>query len=756
MPLTDHLGPYQIIRLLGRGGMGEVYLAEDGRLGRTVALKVIASSDVTPVLARRFAQEARAASSVTHPNVAQIYEFGESDGMQFIAMEYVDGQPLSALMHETPVETLRLLDIGIQIAEGLASAHAKGTIHRDVKLANIILTPSGGVKILDFGLATFEVTATSNDSATAITDSGVVMGTVDYMSPEQAFGKRIDARSDLFSFGVILYALSTGRLPFTGASVTEKLDRIIHHEPDAIARFNYSVPPELERIVRKMLEKEPERRYQSAREVAIDLRNLLRDHQSGRVTAAGRAPAAPEAPRRVVVLPFRLLKNDPDIDFLSISLAEAITGSLSSLASLVVRSTLTIQHLTAGAVDLKRLGEELSVDAVVSGTILRSGDRLRIGTQLIAVPEGNVLWSHSSQVVLADIFEIEDNVTREVIRALAVPLSDTDAHVLSRDRPASVTAHEFFLRANAQPHNAQGWRTARDLYVRSLDEDSRYAPAWARLAQCYFRIGKYTDEPGDHYRLAEAAVRRALDVNPDLAVAHRTYAMLELELGRTLDALRRLLGLARRTKSDPDLFSGLVQVLRYCGLLEASVLAHEHAVRLAPQSQTSVAHTYWMLGRHELALGSIHRDIGYIEGVVLSSMGREEEAISRLREHERVIGDPRHRLWITQLRATLERNEEEAVRAIRSLSLALADPESTYHMARACARLELRTEALDLLRRSVDRGFYASPIFRTDPWLDACRPAAEFDNLASDAARHMQEAAAIYEDAGGSGLINPL
>jgi two-component system, LytTR family, response regulator len=281
--MTDPLVPgsniahYRIVSQLGEGGMGAVYLADDMTLGRRVALKVLpANMAADPERMHRFVQEARLASALTHPNVAYIYEIGEHDGLRFLAMEYVEGEPLSVRLGRGPLPLSELLSIGIQVADALDDAHSKGIVHRDIKPSNMMITPRGYVKVLDFGLAKLE-SPRSRDETQLITSAGVVMGTVAYMSPEQALGRDLDHRTDLFSLGVVLYEMATARLPFSGATVSETMARILNSQPEALARFNYDVPEGLERVVRKSLEKDRERRYQTARELVVDLKNLERD-----------------------------------------------------------------------------------------------------------------------------------------------------------------------------------------------------------------------------------------------------------------------------------------------------------------------------------------------------------------------------------------------------------------------------------------------------------------------------------------------
>src|SRR5262245_45395638 len=342
--------------------MGVVYLAQDTRLDRTVALKIL-PVDVAadPERMRRFVQEAKAASALSHPNVAHIYEIGEANGTNFIAMEYVEGQTLDAKLKGRALETAQIVDIAAQVADALDEAHSKRITHRDIKPSNVMITARGQAKVLDFGLAkvaAHQPQLTESDLPTVRkTEPGVVMGTVQYMSPEQALGREVDHRTDIFSLGVVMYEMSTGRLPFSGASTSETIDRIAHSQPEAIARFNYSVQPELERIIRKCMEKEPGRRYQSARELLVDLRNLKRDSDSG-VTARGEETAKPRSNLRltvsvaimvvvalaagfgwymlagrgktidsIAVLPFVNANADPNVDYLSDGIPESIINS---------------------------------------------------------------------------------------------------------------------------------------------------------------------------------------------------------------------------------------------------------------------------------------------------------------------------------------------------------------------------------------------------------------------------------------------
>jgi TolB-like protein len=300
---------------------------------------------------------------------------------------------------------------------------------------------------------------------------------------------------------------------------------------------------------------------------------------------------------RLIVLPFRMLKPDPEIEFLSFSLPEAITSTLSGLESLVVRSSVVASRFAGEAIDPNQIAVAADVDVVLSGTLLRAGEQLRVSTELTEVPAGTLLWSQTSQVSIGDMFQIQDELAHRIVDSLSLPLSGREHRMLKRDVPSSAKAYEFFLRANHASHDAKQWNLARDLYARCVEEDSRYAPAWARLGRIYHVMEKYIDSASNKtFERAEVAFRRALELNPDLPLAHKLYAQLEVDLGRAADAMVRLLGRAR--SADPELFAGLVSACRYCGLLEASAAAEAKARRLDPLVRTSIVHTWFLLGDH--------------------------------------------------------------------------------------------------------------------------------------------------------------
>lgn len=450
---------------------------------------------------------------------------------------------------------------------------------------------------------------------------------------------------------------------------------------------------------------------------------------------------------RLIVLPFRMLRPDPETEFLAFSLPDAITTSVSGLASLVVRSSIVASRFAGESPDLKKIAAEADVDVVLSGTLLRAGEQLRVSTQLTEAPAGTLLWSQTSQVPLGDIFQVQDELTHRIVGSLSLPLSAREHRMLKRDVPSSAKAYEFFLRANQLSHDSKQWDVARDLYLKCLEEDPRYAPAWARLGRIHHVMGKYSGEREGLER-AEAAFRRALEINPDLAVAHKLYAQLEVDLGRAENAMLRLLERAR--SADPELFAGLVSTCRYCGLLDASIAADAQARRLDPRVLTSVAHTWFL--RNDFARLEAFKleEIPYIGALGLAALGRKADAIAALGHLEEKTRT-RLRDFMIAARALLEGNAAESLAAVdRVVSSDFRDPEGLFYLTRHLAHLKQIVPALDLFRRVVAGGFVCFPAMKRDPWLDPLRKTPEFAKLLGQAeARHREAAAAFVRMQGG-------
>jgi DNA-binding winged helix-turn-helix (wHTH) protein/TolB-like protein len=434
---------------------------------------------------------------------------------------------------------------------------------------------------------------------------------------------------------------------------------------------------------------------------------------------------------RLLVLPLRILREGSEDDFLAFSVPDAITSSLCGLESLTVRSSSAAARFASDPPDLEAIATGADVDAVLHGTLLHGGDEVRISAQLLHVPDGTVLWSGFAQAHRGDVFQLQDSLTRRIVDALAVQLTPRDRQLLRHDVPASGHAYELYLRANQLSYDARHIRTARDLYLQSVDEDPGYAPAWAQLGRIYRVIGKYGgDDLTQSMVLAEGAFTRALELNPDLPAAHGLYAYLEADLGRAMDAMIRLLR-QRATANDAELLSGLVHTCRYCGLLDESVAAHVRARWIDPTVRTSVAQTHWARRDYPRAVEADLDSPSYVSILSVEGMGRTSEAIVLATEALRRPTVPQMaKVFLSAWRAAFEGDREAALAGVNHcLRVNFLDPEGIYRLGWMLARLREDAFALELLRRAVIGGFACPFHMSADPWFEALREAREFNEI---------------------------
>jgi serine/threonine protein kinase len=742
----DRIGRYRILHKLGQGGMGIVYAAEDPSLGRRVALKTITHSDEES--RRRFQREARAAASVSHPNACQIFEIAEDAGRLFIAMELLDGEPLAERLKRGPLALTEALTLGREMLGALDALHAQGVIHRDVKPSNVFLT-SRGTKLLDFGLA--RPLSTDSGGALSLEDdltrSGLIVGTPRYMAPEQVLGDPIDARTDVFATGAVLFEALAGRVAFPGTKAVEVMHATLHEQPPALAG-----PPAVvafDRVVRRALAKAPAERYPTAVAMSRDLEAIALGDSS--------VSAAPvRALTRLVVLPFRVLRADPEIDFLGPALADAVSSSLSGLSSLVVRSSAAGSRFSVEAPDLPAIAAQLDVDLVLLGTLLRSGERLRVSTQLVETPGGTLTWSHTTEAQLGDVFRLQDELAQGIVASLSRSLVGSAPAERPGETPTSARAYEYYLRANEVGRDLTKLPVARDLYLQCVAEDPGFAPAWARLGRAHRIIGKYLEIPqlATHQARAEEALRRALELSPRLPLAHKLMAHLESEVGRAQEAMVRLLGLAADTRNDAELFAGLVHACRYSGLLEASLAAHREAQRLDPNLPTGVVHTLWQLGEFERQLELNDGEGGVAaRSFALLALGRREEALQAWDKVAATydLQSPVVREWIEPVRDFLTLSEASREAVYRNLDGAF-DPEEIFFVGTQAARLEM-PEATEILGRAVEGGYPCWDALMRHPWIAPVKEQPGFTDVVRRAELARQRAEAAFREAGGPALL---
>jgi len=584
LPLNSQISHYRIVSKLGAGGMGEVYLAEDTKLDRKLALKIL-SAELASNSDRmeRFVREAKSAAALNHPNIAHIYEIGECEGTHFIAMEYVDGLTLREKIHQEDADLGKLLRCLQHAAEGLAKAHAIGIVHRDLKPDNLMVTHDGHAKILDFGLAKLveghgevETNSTGGEDDTLIatsrrrqaspspTSPGLIMGTVGYMSPEQAQGKtaEIDHRSDIFSFGCVLFEVATRHKPFEGASVIQSLHKLVYEPAPSIKDLNPEAPADLQRIVRRCLAKDPESRYQSIKEVAIELKELRRDLETSRESGSVTSTSISSGPqttsssrdslgstlKTIAVLPFQNLSGDPEQEFFADGITEEIINALAQISGLRVAGRSSSFSFKGRSEDLRDVGAKLSVASILEGTLRRSGNRLRITAQLIDAGTGYQLWSERYDRVIEDIFSLQDEIATTIAERLQLSLHVESVGEQVQPPTRHIAAYELYLKGRALLYQ-RGLSIAKaiECFKEAVGIDPSYAQAWAGLADGYTTSGySGLKTPNEVMPQALEAARRALELDQDLAEAHnalacatllydRNYKLAEIEFKKALE-----------------------------------------------------------------------------------------------------------------------------------------------------------------------------------------------------------------------------
>lgn len=711
--IGQQISHYRILDKLGEGGMGAVYVAEDTNLGRKVALKVLPAAMASdPERLQRFEREAKAVAALNHPNIVTIYSVEMAEENRFITMELVEGESLESLVPPSGLSLAAFYDIAIPLADALSAAHQRGITHRDLKPANVMVSNDGRVKILDFGLAKLHSPSAADDdfdqATQALTQEGMIMGTVPYMSPEQVQAKPTDHRTDLFSLGVVLYEMATGQRPFGGDSSADLISSILRDVPQPVNEVKVELPNHLGRVLKRCLEKEPSRRYQTA----LDIRNELEQLQ-------GEAHASKEVSGpSVAVLPFADMSPNKDQDYFCEGIAEELINGLGRIQNLRVVSRTSAFKFKDTNLDIREIGESLNVSTVLEGSVRKAANQLRITAQLVNVEDGYRLWSDRFDREMKDVFAIQDEIAENIVEALKVTLSPKERRAIQNVATRDVAAYDYYLKGRKYFYemSRKSFEFAREMYSKAIELDPNYALAYAGIADCCSLLYQYADSSEENQRQAEEASGKALGLDSELAEAHASRG-LALSIGKNYDLAEE--HFEKAISLNPKLFEAYYFYARDClaqGKLAKSGQLFEKAIEVRPEDYQA-----------PLLLRQVLIGMGASRNVADQAL---RKALIIVEKHIELNPDDAraHYLGACALMETGEK--KKALQwANRAMAIDPEEPAILYNVACVYSIAGEIEAAVSYLEQAVNAGFGYREWLENDSDLDALRENSRFQKL---------------------------
>jgi eukaryotic-like serine/threonine-protein kinase len=776
IPVGTKLGPYVIRSQIGEGGMGEVYLAEDTRLDRRVALKILPKEFAEDKQRMsRFVREAKSVSALNHPNIITIYEIGESEGTHFIATEFIDGKTLNDYAKANPIDYKSLLEIAIQIVSALDEAHTAGIVHRDIKPDNVMIRANGLVKILDFGIAKLSAPASTDKEATTAIQSntqvGMIIGTPQFMSPEQARGKGVDHQTDIFSFGVVLYQLLSGASPFVGETISDVIAAVLTKEPRALT----GVPPGFAEIIGKTLQKEKRNRYRTAKDLLRDLREVKQELEfqdklertapnqeqiktqvlqsvatNGNQEAERQTYAQSTIPdlKSIAVLPFANMSADADNEYFCDGLAEELLNALAKIEDLRVAARTSAFSFKGKNVEISEMGKALKVNTILEGSVRKSGNRIRIAVQLVSATNGYHLWSERYDREMRDIFDVQDEITLAVVDALKVKLLGEKKTAILKRGTKDTEAFELYLRGlfYYNKRTADDIRKAIGLFEQAIKKDPDYALAHASVAESFNTMTAYPYlSPKEASPQAKASAIKALEIDPTLAEAHTTlatyFATYEWNWTEAEREFKRAIELSPNNTSAHFRYG--LQYLAAIGRNEEAIAELERVVEVEPLSLitgANLAAVYTFAGENKRALDQAQKTYDlephfltgrYFLGVSYNANGMYAEAIALSKKH--LETEPESQLFLRLVgyayaKAGRRREAENVIMKFREI--AATQYVMSYWVANIYAALGNNDKAFAELEKAFAEHDWELHRLKVDPFMNSLRDDPRFNEMA--------------------------